>query len=118
MSYLNKIPELIETKAKLSTAADLQSIEKIDEALAVRSASIIADVMSRYAADPASNEEKMTTLYATEIIDMTTAHVQYLSFKMFKDGITNQGFKCPDTKFYLNALCKIYGLTYLRQNCE
>ena len=118
MSYLNKLPEFMELKANITSSADFRSLDKVEEALAARAVSIVADVMGRFAADPASNEEKMTTIYATEIIDMTKAHLQYLSYKMFKDGIEKEGFKCHETKNQIRALCKVYGLNYLRQNSE
>ena len=94
MSYLNDMPTLMGKKGDFKTAKDFQDLNKLDEALAVRTVHQCVDVMMRYASDPANDLDKMNLTFGSEIVDMTRSHLLYLSFKMFKEGIESLNVTC------------------------
>jgi hypothetical protein len=88
----------------------------LEEALAVRSAYHVSETCRRMALSSASESEKTNTHFGVEIVQMSRAHIMYLSFKLFKDTIEQTKFMCQKLKENLKLMCILNGLYELSQD--
>lgn len=68
----------------------------------------------RNALKETSENERVHTLFAVDIVAMTHAHIIYMTFKIFVESIEQPGaFKCPNLKENLRNLARMFALNEL-----
>ena len=115
-SYLNIIEELTSSKPSLKSVADFTCLKQLEKALAVRAAYMVKKTMGLLASSGASENEKLNTFFAVEVVAMASAHIMYLTFKYFMQSIEETGFKCPNVKENLYNLARVFALTELQKD--
>ena len=65
----------------------------------------------------ASKKDKINSLFALEIVDVSEDHMRYVTFQLFKAKLNYGVLKCPQNQKNLGNLCKLYGLFDLYQDC-
>jgi hypothetical protein len=88
----------------------------LQEALEVRAAFRVRDTYKKLDQSTASDNEKMNTLFAVDVVSMLGSHISYVTFKMFKDMIANLKTSCPKIKENLTLLCALLGVYELHQD--
>ena len=79
-TYLNDIGKLLSQSSGAKTAAEFSHVDHLQEALAVRSAYVIKDVMTRFASSKDNKKVKTNEKFGVDLINMSRAHMIYLSF--------------------------------------
>lgn len=82
----------------------------------MRAAFRVRDTFKKMDQSTASVNEKVNALFAVDIVSMLGSHISYVTFKMFKDVITNLKSKCPKMKENLTLLCALLGVYELYQD--
>lgn len=83
-TYISKIDQLLAKKGKGTSAKEMQDLDVLEEALAVRAAVQIRDTAAAIAQSSAKTKEIDNELFAQMKIDMVRAHVNYLVFHIFR----------------------------------
>ena len=55
-------------------------------------------------------------MYAVDIVEMSTAHIKYVTFWFFKNRLSQNDIKCSNNLKNLQSLCMLYGLYQLHLN--
>jgi len=66
--------------------------------------------MEKFISTEASENEKLNSILAIDMASMVRAHVIFSTFRHFKQGIENNGFKCESLKSHLRDLCRLFAL--------
>lgn len=87
--YLNEVLELLKSDLKCSAKSPEEFIDlhKIDEALKVNVCYQVFVTAQQIKKSKASKDEKMNTIFATDIVKMSRTHTKYVQFKLFMDLI-------------------------------
>ena len=72
--------------------------------------------MKKLMTSTASEQDKVNSLFALDIISMAKTHLMYATFQMFRNGIESMDIKCPMVKANLRLLCQVYALYELLQD--
>ena len=65
----------------------------------------------RLATAKISENEKVNSVFAVDIVAMAHAHIMYVTFSAFKKGVTgDQYFGCQNLKKHLSTLAKLFGV--------
>jgi hypothetical protein len=99
-------------KSTAKTVEDVLSIDFLETALAVRSAYKIKVVMEDLMKSKDSENEKVNSVFAIDIVSMATAHVMYTTFYQFKNGAETT-VKCGNLKNHLKTLLRLYAVNEL-----
>jgi hypothetical protein len=67
-------------KMKITKASDLLDVQLLDDALAIRAASLANTCAATVGASKASENEKVNTLFSMELVKTARAHVKYVNF--------------------------------------
>jgi hypothetical protein len=73
--------------------------------------------MQRINTSKASENEKVNTIFAMDIINMAHSHMMYVTFKLFREKFEKtEPFKCPNVTANMILLAKLYGLWEILQD--
>lgn len=111
--YLDEIAQLKAAKCTCTQAVDFLNLNTINEALKVSVAYKYTNLLTLITQSKASKLDFVNSLYASDIVEMTTEHVRYLTFFYFMQRINKGDIKCAGTKKHLTNLCMLYGLSNL-----
>jgi len=75
LEYLNRVQEFAELKCRAMSAAEMASVETIEEALKVRATQMTMYVMLRFAKEKQPSSEKANSLFQVQLIQMTRMHM-------------------------------------------
>jgi acyl-CoA oxidase len=116
-SYLNALPTMFDSKVDLKTPNDLLCLEFLDKVLAMRAAFRIRNTATKVMGSKLSENEKVNSVFAVDIVSMAHTHITYLMFSAFKQGIEKQEFvTCTKAKGHLSNLAKLFGLYELTKD--
>ncbi|CDW74570.1 acyl-oxidase family protein [Stylonychia lemnae] len=115
-AHLELIKDLPVANKTLSSVSEVLELEYLDLALATRAAFKIRFFMEKYMTTEATENEKLNSLLAIDILPMVKAHVMYTTFRHFRQGIESNGFKCENLKKHFRNLCRLYALNELTQD--
>jgi len=87
----------------------------LEKALAVRAAYKVKTTMTNYMTSKASENEKVNSLFATDIVSMSYSHIIYVTFKLMRE-YTESKIKCPKAKENINNLARLLAITELMQD--
>jgi acyl-CoA oxidase len=114
--YFNNIDVLLSKKVNITSSDQLLSVELINDALAIRAASLSKIAAEALASSKASENENINSIYSMELVNAARAHIMYVGFRMFRDGIQKANFKCPKITENLKNLLLVYGLNELAKS--
>jgi acyl-CoA oxidase len=64
-----------------------------------------------------SENERVHTLAAVDIVGMAQSHIMYVAFQIFRKTLSQPGaIKCPNLKGHLEDLARLYALNELQQD--
>lgn len=78
--YLNHIDKLLKMKANLTSSDQFLNIQLLDDALAIRAASLASSCAMSVGSSKASENEKVNSLYSMELVNAARAHIMYVCF--------------------------------------
>jgi hypothetical protein len=78
--YLNHTEKLINMKMNITSASELLNIQLLDDALAIRAASLASNCAQTLGTSKASENEKVNTLFSMELVKTARAHMKYVCF--------------------------------------
>lgn len=86
-NYFTQIEELCGLKSTAKTEEDFYELEHIDNALAIRAAWVVRDVLRKLEDKKVPYKTLINDLYATDLLRMSKNHHQYMSFVIFRNAI-------------------------------
>jgi len=95
-SYLNDLDKLCTLKSTAKSVDSFLELEHLDNALAVRAAFKVKDVINKIESSKEKKVIKINELYAQEIVLMIKSHMLYLSFLIYKNLIENRKWQCKN----------------------
>eukprot|EP00347_Sterkiella_histriomuscorum_P006528 403352422 len=110
-SYLNNILEQHGHKSQVQTVEDVLSLQFLDKALSTRAAYKISQTSKKLEQSKDSENAKINSIFALDVVQMTQAHVIYTTFQHFHNGInTNSNITCPTLKQHLTLLLRLFAV--------
>ena len=88
-------------------------MQHLDDAMAVRAAYIVSQVIKKLADSKEKKKSKINDLFAQDIILMNRAHMLYLTFVIYRQEVETREFKDPAIMPLLQLLGKVYALKQL-----
>jgi len=86
-SYLNDLNKLCTLKSNATSVDSFLDLQHLDNALAVRAAFKVRDVIDKMEKSKEKKVIKINELYAQEIVLMIKSHMLYMSFVYFRNLI-------------------------------
>ena len=112
-SYLNDAEKLSSSKFAAFTAEQAMDIQVLENALAARAVVEIKKVFMKFASSPASQNEKMNSLYGIALVKAANLHARYLIFKIFREDVESN-IKDKKIREIMNILIAMVGLHELK----
>jgi acyl-CoA oxidase len=100
----------------LKAPADVNNLELLENALATRAAYYIKSGATKYALSKLSDNEKVNSALAIDLVKMAHAHIMYVTLVNFITHIKTHPYTCQKVKDNLTILARIYALTELLQD--
>mmetsp|Transcript_3412 Transcript_3412/g.2388 ORF Transcript_3412/g.2388 Transcript_3412/m.2388 type:complete len:120 (+) Transcript_3412:1347-1706(+) len=91
-AYLNRT--MVEAHSTATAVEDFLMLEHLEKALEVRAAYLVRDAFEKIQANPNSSHEKENSLFALERLAASQAHIQYVTFKLFKESLESPKLTC------------------------
>ncbi len=113
--YFNDFDQLLGLKSGVKKFEDLLCLKRLENALAIRSASKIRSTMMNLFQSKHSEAENVNTLFSMDIISMAQSHVIYVTFKYCLEMI-EKSFKCEKNKENMRNLVRVFALTEIQQD--
>ncbi|TNV82173.1 hypothetical protein FGO68_gene6753 [Halteria grandinella] len=118
LAYLNDVDGLLKLKGQIITVEQALDLDKLDKALAVRSAykykrtmALLKEIESK------SENERVHSLAAVDIVGMAHSHILYVAYQIFCANISQLGsIKCPNLRGHLQDLGRLYALSELKND--
>lgn len=107
-TYFNHIDNLLSNEVSYTTIDDFLDLEKLDRALAARSAYRIKYTMDLCGKSQEPEVEKINAIYAQDIVRMAHSHIMYVTFKIFRDTLGS--YKCPNVRLHMENIARLYAL--------
>lgn len=85
-------------------------LEHLEQALAIRAAFSVRDVMDKLKTTKAKKVAALNDLFAQELLTMSKAHHTFMSFLIFKEQVAAIQFTCPNVRPLMHLLAKIFAL--------
>jgi hypothetical protein len=118
-TYFNDIENLLAIKNAVKTVDDALCLNNLEKALAVRAGYRIKNTMTQFlkkAEEGVSENERVNTLFAVDIVQMAQSHMIYVAFKIFREAIENPAtFKCPNLRTHMLNLARVFAIHELLQ---
>jgi hypothetical protein len=109
-SYFNEMESLISSVSQAKSSAEFGDVYHLKQALAVRAAAIVKDVMSRFSSSKDKPKTKLNDLFAVDLITMSHTHMIYLCFTIFLESIEKKTYSNPKSKEVLLLVAKVFAL--------
>ena len=110
-SYINELDHLTSITCSATDYKHFLDLENITLALKVNVAMKLKKIMKKREASTTTKKDFMNSVCSTEIVKVSQAHIKYITFLFFKNGLAK--LKCPINKQNLTWLCALNGLTQL-----
>lgn len=110
-SYFNEIEQLLSARGNFTKAEDFMCLVNLNKALAVRAAFKVKHTLTQLAQSKATENEKINTLFASDIVQMSHSHMIYVVFQIFMQKIAT--IQCPKVKAHLEDMARIFALHQL-----
>lgn len=108
--YLNQGEELLSGKTKIVNKDDFLNADVLEKALAVRSYYVMSRTINAIVASKQSEKAKDNEVFAKAKTVMAQYHLEYLSFKIFRNCINEHQFKDPNVKELYVLMGNIHAL--------
>ena len=109
-AYFNEMESLISSVSQAKSSAEFGDVFHLKQALAVRAAAIVKDVMSRFSSSKEKPKTKLNDLFAVDLITMSHTHMIYLCFTIFLESIEKKTYSNPKSKEVLLLVAKVFAL--------
>jgi acyl-CoA oxidase len=113
-AYLNNIERLCTEVNQGLTIENFTDIKFLQNALSVRAAFMVRDVLTKLKDKSIKKKIKVNDLYAQDLLLMSKFHHTYMSLTIFHLSATNSVIKDPKIAEHLELLGKIYALKQLQ----
>lgn len=104
----------MKSKSTGKSADDYLCLNLLEKALAVRAAYKVKNTMTVYSNSKVTENEKVNSLYAMDIVQMSHSHIMFVTFKLMREKI--ETIKCSKAREHINNLAKILAITELMQD--
>ena len=114
-AYFKDAQGLLARKSGIKGVAETESLDRLEEAMAVRALYRIKRTMEQIIKaekDGVSDNERVHSLFAVDIVAMAQAHIMYIVFKLFRKAIEDgeHKIKCNGIKKNLTLLLRLFAL--------
>lgn len=114
-AYFKDAQGLLARKSGIKGVGDTESLDRLEEAMAVRALYRIKRTMEQIIKaekDGVSDNERVHSLFAVDIVAMAQAHIMYIVFKLFRKAIEDgeHKIKCNGIKKNLTLLLRLFAL--------
>jgi acyl-CoA oxidase len=115
--YLHEADTLQTAKSDIKTIEDALCPNRLEQALKIRALYRIKktmDLLQKAEKDGVSENERVNSLYSTDIVAMAQSHIMYVTFKIFRSAVEDQSkIKCNGVRKNLQLLLKVFALSEL-----
>ena len=112
-TYLNHLVELCQSKSTAKNLEEFMQLDQLEECLAVRAAYWCNKVIFAIAQSKESKKKIYNDIYGQDILSLSKNHMLYLAFKIARDQIEGDEYKCQNVKKILSLSLKIWTLNQL-----
>ena len=81
--YLDELEALTKLKCKCIQSTDFIHLNTINEALKVNLATKYYRLIKEFGSSKASKKDKINSIYAQDIVEVSTSHINYITFFYF-----------------------------------
>lgn len=108
---------LLSSKSSIKSVDDALCLNNLQKALTVRAAFKVKRAMDQMAAktqEGVSENERVHSLLAVDLVSMAHAHIMLLAFNLFKAAVENPAtYKCGNLRETMKDLARLFALNEL-----
>lgn len=115
-SYISEIDKLLSISGKGKSVDEVMDLDVLSGALAVRAAYLIKNTVQAVSESHEPERIKDNELFAQMKIDMVKAHVNHLTFTVYRQQVESQAWKDSRIKPLLLELGRIWAINSIMEN--